>query len=555
MLTLDIAVRVSLVLGAALAVMPLLRGRAASARRLVLSLAFVAALLIPFMPARMTTIHVEAPYRELAARVIAEPAVEGVPMAADIPSTGSHSIHWLFVLWLGGALIIGARFAIGFAVASFHASRAKRTDSSDVRISNSIAAPAVAGVLSPVVLVPADWNDWSEARKEAVLHHERTHIRAHDVRVQLVAAIVCSLHWFNPLAWLAARRLRFERELAADESVLRAGVRATSYAQDLLAIAASAPMGMIAMGEKPLERRIAAIIAAKRPRPMGSALVVAAGSVATLAIACTDVAEAPKPVVSPAVAPVSARSDNDLQRAVKSELQQTIAKWQADGGAILVLTPKGEVLAEAGQPDSVIVTGSTMKPLLLAAAFEESAVQESDVFENAPVGELLAKSNNPGFIRIFEKVGPEKLARVLQGFHFSVPSKIDGWTAIGGTMSGTPRQVALAYASLANGGNGVVSEHTASRVSKLMEGVVASNEGTGKKARIEGVRVAGKTGTSNWKADGAEHGYASFVGYAPADHPRVIIYVGIESPHGENPWGGEVAAPVFARVAALSRAY
>lgn len=557
---LDTAARVALILGAALAAMPLLRGRTASARRLVLSLAFVASLLVAFVPARATTIHVRAPYHELAARVIAEPAVEEVASApiATRSSGPSSCVDWLFLGWLAGALVVGARFALGFAIASFHARRARQT-SQNVRISASIAAPAVAGVLSPVVLVPSEWHEWSAGRKQAVLLHEQTHIRAQDTRVQLIAAIVCGLHWFNPLAWLAARRLRLERELAADESVLRAGVRATSYAEDLLAIAASAPAsapmdGMIAMGDKPLERRIEAIVSAKRPRPIGEALLALGVSAATLAVACTDVAESHKPAVTAAPAeiakaPAPATANDDLRTSVKTELERTVETWHADGGAILVLTPKGEILAEAGDPDRTIVAGSTMKPLLLAAAFDEDVVRESDVFENAPVGELLAKSNNPGFMRIFDRVGSEKLSRVLRGLHFAVPANLDAKTAIGATMTATPRQVALAYAALANGGNGVVSERTASRVSTLMESVVASAEGTGKKARIEGVRVAGKTGTSDWSADHAEHGYASFVGLVPAERPRFVIYVGIESARGANPWGSEVAAPVFARLA------
>lgn len=124
-------------------------------------------------------------------------------------------------------------------------------------------------------------------------------------------------------------------------------------------------------------------------------------------------------------------------------------------------------------------------------------------------------------------------------------------SSIGGTMSATPRQVALAYAALADGGDGIVKPSTAARVSTLLEGVVASEHGTGKKARVAGARVAGKTGTSDWTApDGTTMTYASFVGYVPADRPRYVIFVGVESPSGEKAWGGEVAAPVFSRVAA-----
>jgi cell division protein FtsI (penicillin-binding protein 3) len=88
-------------------------------------------------------------------------------------------------------------------------------------------------------------------------------------------------------------------------------------------------------------------------------------------------------------------------------------------------------------------------------------------------------------------------------------------------------------------------------VTALLEGVVTSERGTGKKARVAGVRVAGKTGTSEWTAaDGSTMTYASFVGYVPADRPRYVVFVGVESAARGNAWGGEAAAPAFARIAA-----
>src|SRR5262249_11294025 len=160
---------------------------------------------------------------------------------------------------------------------------------------------------------------------------------------------------FNPLAWLAASRLRLERELAADEAVLRAGMRPSSYAEDLLAIAGSPPAGalVIAIGDKPLPRRIAAIVSARRPRTLGamgaSALVFSTAAIA-LVVACASSAEqssAPSAVVS--------RTDSQLQSFVENELTRTVAEWKATGGTILVMTPKGEVLAEAGAADRTYV--------------------------------------------------------------------------------------------------------------------------------------------------------------------------------------------------------
>jgi cell division protein FtsI (penicillin-binding protein 3) len=99
----------------------------------------------------------------------------------------------------------------------------------------------------------------------------------------------------------------------------------------------------------------------------------------------------------------------------------------------------------------------------------------------------------------------------------------------------------------------VVSPETARQVADWLEGVVADPDGTGKRARLPGWRVAGKTGTAQ-KADPVSGGYSadkhfsSFVGFAPADAPRVAIGVFIDEPKGEI-YGGEVAAPVFRDVA------
>jgi cell division protein FtsI (penicillin-binding protein 3) len=98
----------------------------------------------------------------------------------------------------------------------------------------------------------------------------------------------------------------------------------------------------------------------------------------------------------------------------------------------------------------------------------------------------------------------------------------------------------------------VVSAETAAQVTRWLEGVVADADGTGKKARLAGWKVAGKTGTAQ-KADAATGGYSvdkrfsSFVGFAPAEAPRIVIGVFIDEPKGEV-YGGDVAAPVFREV-------
>ena len=106
-----------------------------------------------------------------------------------------------------------------------------------IRASAAIETPAVTGVLSPVILLPHDAAEWSDERRELVLAHELAHVARHDCLAHIVTQVACALHWFDSLAWIAARRLRIERELAADDRVLDAGARASSYAEHLLALA------------------------------------------------------------------------------------------------------------------------------------------------------------------------------------------------------------------------------------------------------------------------------------------------------------------------------
>ena len=100
----------------------------------------------------------------------------------------------------------------------------------------------------------------------------------------------------------------------------------------------------------------------------------------------------------------------------------------------------------------------------------------------------------------------------------------------------------------------VITPETARSVTTLLEAVVSSERGTGRRARVEGAQVAGKTGTVTWEdAQGGAHAYASFVGFVPSTAPRYVILVGVEQPK-DGGSGGAVAAPAFAQVASRALA-
>lgn len=132
--------------------------------------------------------------------------------------------------------------------------------------SDFAAMPVTCGVLWPAVVLPEESEAWTEERREAVLLHELAHVRRGDLATHLIAWVACSLYWFHPLAWIAARRLRHESERACDDLVLGAGTRASEYASHLLDIVRSAgrrsaPAAAVPMAQKSsFEGRLLAIL-------------------------------------------------------------------------------------------------------------------------------------------------------------------------------------------------------------------------------------------------------------------------------------------------------
>ncbi len=93
------------------------------------------------------------------------------------------------------------------------------------------------GVFRPKVLLPADALGWPADRIRIVLGHELAHIRRGDWAVQMAAELLRAVYWFNPLVWIARRRLRLESEQACDDAVLKMGIEGSTYATELVDLA------------------------------------------------------------------------------------------------------------------------------------------------------------------------------------------------------------------------------------------------------------------------------------------------------------------------------
>ena len=156
--------------------------------------------------------------------------------------------------------------------------------------------PFTFGLMTPVVLLPRAGRAWTREHRRHVLTHELAHIRRRDCLTHFLGRVACALHWFNPLAWVALREARLEREHACDDAVLGAGSRASGYAESLLATARAfqAPAGLTSAGlaltrRSHLSERLLAVLDPSRsrtgPRPGALGAVAAAGLLITLPVA------------------------------------------------------------------------------------------------------------------------------------------------------------------------------------------------------------------------------------------------------------------------------
>jgi beta-lactamase regulating signal transducer with metallopeptidase domain len=245
---------------------------------------------------------------QVAATVTADP--EAVNNGTAERSATRRWTSWVLFLWAGGVSIVAARVLVSLVAAGHKGRRAAAiTDGPWAAIVAEIAArygirrrvslrvtsggtiPATWGLRRPVVLLPVEAMDWPQDRLRAVLSHELAHVARGDFLVQTVARFACALYWFNPLVWLAERRLRAECEQASDDLVLGAGLTPSDYATHLVEVLLAArrgreaPLGALAMGRRNgLEDRLRAILDGERSRCRLSSRRVA---LTTLAAGCT----------------------------------------------------------------------------------------------------------------------------------------------------------------------------------------------------------------------------------------------------------------------------
>jgi cell division protein FtsI (penicillin-binding protein 3) len=268
------------------------------------------------------------------------------------------------------------------------------------------------------------------------------------------------------------------------------------------------------------------------------------------------------------------------------------------GSMFKIVTAAAGIQERVVEPHEVLDCGR--------GAIEIAGVTINDhaVFDKLTFTEAVVRSSDIGMIRVAQRLGREQFARYLREFGFGSPTGVElpgesagllrptsKWSALslaslsfGQEVGVTALQMAMAASAVANGGylmrplvvkriedkdgrvvkearplavRRVLQAETVDTLTEILKDVV--REGTGKKAAVPGYVVAGKTGTAQ-KVDASgrysmvDH-VASFVGFVPASRPALVILVSLDTPKGPHNEGGDVAAPVFARVAEAALRY
>jgi len=261
-------IKVSLIVSLGLAATVLLRRRSAAVRHWVLAVTIACAAATPLLELVVPTWHVPVSARWLGRS--AEPLTLFIPIrmaqsddpagvaskAAAGPARAWTAARTLGMVWMAGAAVSLLVLLAGLARLAWLASSSPRVEhrtwtdltarlSRDYGLRGPVlllqsrhpALLATWGVRRPKVILPPEAYEWPEDRVRIVLGHELAHVMRRDWLVQVVAELLRAVYWFNPLVWIAVRRLRQESEQACDDAVLGLGVNGPEYATHLLAVA------------------------------------------------------------------------------------------------------------------------------------------------------------------------------------------------------------------------------------------------------------------------------------------------------------------------------
>jgi TonB family protein len=286
------AAKTTVLLGAGWLASLFLRAHSAALRHRVWAIAIVSSLAVPLVSLVIPAWHViSRPAVVMQAVSQTTLVVDSAPLPASTvqPKRGidtERSIAAGLFVWVLGAMLVSLKLLAGLArlrrvsAYSIAASKHACTVMDELRglfgirrrvclleSPSATMMPMTWGVFRLHIVLPSGASGWDAERRRVVLSHELAHVSRNDWLVQFCAELLRGCFWFQPLAWIAARRLRQESERACDDAVLNSGITAPEYASQLLALAQTlkTPNGRFLLAlaiARPsnLERRFAAML-------------------------------------------------------------------------------------------------------------------------------------------------------------------------------------------------------------------------------------------------------------------------------------------------------
>lgn len=463
-LLLSVTIKIALLTLGGLAATLLLGRRSAAMRHWVLATTMFCCLCVPaaelFLPS--WSISLPAAWLTPSGSSSLRLTSDGAALPADTPSvvvnaTNDARINGLLspaatmtAIWIGGALVGLVVLIVGLWRLRNLAARSQPISVGPWRsITDDIAARygirrdvrllrcphptllATWGFVRPTILLPEGAESWTEDRIHVVVRHELAHILRGDWAVSLTAGLLKAVYWFNPLLWIACRRLRHESERACDDHVLASGISASEYATHLLDVARESALRRhpwspaIAIAHRSmLEGRVRAMLNGRLNRqPLTTftrATTVAAIAVVALSVGVASLSGSTPLNPAPDAAPIPAGTLPALSAdaapgpaAASPSREEPQAQVQARGGTI-----EGVLYDQFGG----LLPGVSVRLTQVANSSSQSSTTDRSglfVFRDLPAGDYEVATDLAGFIPVKVVIRAEPGATVRR--HITLP--------------------------------------------------------------------------------------------------------------------------------------
>jgi TonB family protein len=421
MFLIDFGVKGLAALGVAFLVALALRRGSASLRYAMWTCALAALLVLPL--ASWMGPVVKMPVRRSAWRAVTEAQIVERTETVVIQARRPVSIPLPVMIWIGGMIVMLARIGVGhWRVRSLFGRAEEVRDprwlalvreieprrTVVLRRSTATDVPLSYGLFRAVVLLPGEADNWSDERRRIVLSHEMIHARRLDLLWGLVAQCALAAHWFNPLAWLAAKQFRREQERSCDDAVVMAGTASAVYAGHLIDVARSIAIPEAALGMADgfdLEGRVHALLDGSRNRRAVTGRVCAAMLGGAIALTLPLAAIRAQSIASPApqavaVAPVENAAPVKREVAVLKAMRRAPVHAESTPVEEPQVAPRASLAGTVLDPSGAVIPRATISLKNTGGPNEEAAVSNLAGGYTLPgilAGEYLVTVSAPGF--------------------------------------------------------------------------------------------------------------------------------------------------------------